>query len=243
MAINVVCPGCLKRFKVSDRFAGMKGPCPNCNTVIEIPKAALKIHGAEDFEQGGRSATGKLILKPISRLNMDFDPKTAGIAAIGTLFVFLIALMFGTMSMSIGMRDAIGTVGLFLIAFPISLVAYQMLRDREELFMLSGMDLYKKTGLAAFVYFALWVFFEFLLWYMSANVYFVWICFAVVACLAMLATHAILDINVGSSLLHFLTFSVCVILLRWALGLGWIWVIAETARNSGAPPPPVLPGM
>ncbi len=38
MAIDVICPGCHKRFQVSEQFAGKKGPCPGCKTIIEIPK-------------------------------------------------------------------------------------------------------------------------------------------------------------------------------------------------------------
>ena len=37
MAINVQCSGCLKRFDVSDKFAGSVGLCPNCKTRIAIP--------------------------------------------------------------------------------------------------------------------------------------------------------------------------------------------------------------
>ena len=37
MAIDVICPGCFKRFQVSDQFAGRSGPCPGCKTVITIP--------------------------------------------------------------------------------------------------------------------------------------------------------------------------------------------------------------
>jgi len=38
MAIDVICSGCLKQFKVSDQFAGRSGPCPGCKTIISIPK-------------------------------------------------------------------------------------------------------------------------------------------------------------------------------------------------------------
>lgn len=242
MAINVVCPGCLKRFKVSDRFAGMKGPCPNCNSIIEIPKASVKIHGAEEFERGGRSATGKLILKPISRLDMDFNPGYAGLVSVAVLAVFIIALVFGSMSLSTGTLDMIGVVGLLLIAFPMSLFGYQMLRDREQLFMLTGSELYRKTALCGLVYAVLWIMFESVSAYMNANEYFIWIYFAAFACIGMLATHGILDINIGNALLHFLIFAFPVIILRWALSFGWLWNVVEKA-SGGAIPPPVLPGM
>jgi hypothetical protein len=243
MAINVVCPGCLKRFQVNDRFAGAKGPCPNCNTVINIPKAAVKIHGAEEFEQGGKTATGKLILKPISRLNMDFDPVYAGFCAIIVLAVYGLTLFFGSLITSVAVRDFIGGVGVFLLAFPLSLFGYQVLRDREQLFMLTGYDLYKKTAISAIIYAVLWILFETFIWQISADVIFTWIYFAAFACVAMLVTHAVLDINVGSSLLHYLIFSITILILRGTLGLGWLWIATETLRKSSAPPPPILPGM
>lgn len=246
MAINVVCPGCLKRFQVSDRFAGMKGPCPNCNTVINIPKGKVKIHGAENFEQGGRTTTGKLILKPIDRIDMDFNPFTAGLFGLASLAVFLAAFFIGTLEWPMGSLDWIGAIGVFFVAFPLSLFGYLVLRDREALFVLTGVELYQKVGICALVYAVLWIIFECLAWYMRADEVFIWLYFAVFAFLSMLATHAVLDMNIGTALLHYLVFFVPVLILRGVIGLGWLWnVTAEVMRPDGssAPPPPVLPGM
>lgn len=240
MAIHVVCPGCLKRFQVSDRFAGMKGPCPNCNTVINIPKASVKIHGAEEFDRGGKSATGKLLLKPIERLDMDFHPARSGLIALGVLVVFLLALLVGNLSFPTGTRNLIGVLGLFLIAFPLSLFGYLVLRDREQLFMLSGLDLYRQTGICAGVYAVLWILFESFAWYMSADEIMIWVYFAAFACVAMLIAHAVLDINVGQGLLHYLIFFVPVLILRGMLDLGWLWIATEAVRKNV---PPLLPGM
>lgn len=239
MAINVVCPGCLKRFQVSDRFAGMKGPCPNCNTVILIPKGEVKIHGAEDFEQGGKTASGKLILKPIDRLDMNFNPVQAGVFALGAVAVFAVAAMLGNMVLSEGTRNMIGLVGVFLVAFPLALFGYQVLRDREELFVLTGWDLYQKVGLCALAYAVLWILFELFIWYMNANSIFVWVSFAALAVSGMLAAHAILDIESDKSFLHGLIFFVTVILLRGLMNLGWLWIVAERVRPGALPPPPV----
>jgi hypothetical protein len=243
MAINVVCSGCLKRFQVSDRFAGAKGPCPNCNTVINIPKATVKIHGADEFERGGKTATGKLILKPISRLEMNFDPIYAGFCTLGILVVYVLTWILGSVITSVGVRDFLGGIGVFFLAFPLSLFGYQVLRDREQLFMLTGFDLYKKTAVCAVVYAVLWILFEIFIWQLNANLIFVWIYFAAFAFMAMLITHAVLDINVDSALLHYLIFFVAVLILRGTLGLGWLWIAAETIRKSSAPLPPLLPGM
>ena len=54
MAIDVICTGCHKRFQVSDEFAGRKGPCPGCKTVIEIPKLEdiVVVHERETTKTG-----------------------------------------------------------------------------------------------------------------------------------------------------------------------------------------------
>jgi hypothetical protein len=80
MSIIVVCPGCLKSFKVSDKFAGKSGPCPKCKRTLQVPtkETEVKIHVPEAFAGGGKSAAGKLITKPIARVNAkardDGDP-------------------------------------------------------------------------------------------------------------------------------------------------------------------------
>ena len=78
MSIQVTCPGCLKRFSVSEKFAGQKGPCPKCKTVIEIPKLGdeVVIHGGEEFDHAGRDAHGKLIGKPILRIRSGVTRRT-----------------------------------------------------------------------------------------------------------------------------------------------------------------------
>ena len=43
MAINVICPGCHTRFKVSDKYAGVEGPCPKCKVKIKIPEKSDEV--------------------------------------------------------------------------------------------------------------------------------------------------------------------------------------------------------
>ncbi len=240
MPINVVCPGCLKRFQVGDRFAGLKGPCPNCNTVINIPKAEVKIHAPEDFAGGGKTTQGKLILKPIERIDMDFRPRQAALAVGGVAVVFLLAAVLGRMELSLGTKDLLGIVGLLLIAFPLSLFGYYVMRDREELFVLSGQELYQKAAICAGSYAVLWILFETLTWYLSADEIFVWIYFAAFVGIAMFIAHAVLDVNTGLAALHALIFFVPVMLLRGIMGLGWLWIAYESVRRGTAPPPPIL---
>ncbi|MBA62551.1 MAG: hypothetical protein CMJ76_09325 [Planctomycetaceae bacterium] len=54
MAIDVICTGCHKRFQVSEQFAGQKGPCPGCKTMIEIPNLEdiVVVHERETTKTG-----------------------------------------------------------------------------------------------------------------------------------------------------------------------------------------------
>ena len=237
MAITVVCPGCMKRFQVGDRFAGQKGPCPNCNTIINIPKAEVKVHAPDDFAQGGKTTQGRLLLKPIERINADFDPIRAAWVTGGALGVVFLAWLIGRMGLSVGVLDLIGSVGLFLIGFPLAFFGYYVTRDREELFVLTGRDLYQKVAICAAAYAVLWIFFETLVWYTSANVgdntIFLWVYFAVTITFAMFVAHAVFDINTGQAPLHALIYFVPIILLRGIMGLGWLWIATESVRSGG----------
>lgn len=96
MTISVVCPGCKKRFSVSDKYAGQKGPCPSCKTVIQIPEKAeeVVIHAPEGA--GPKDSKGKSVVKPILREETRFDPKIAGAIAATVLAVFVIAWVIGS---------------------------------------------------------------------------------------------------------------------------------------------------
>ena len=93
MPITIVCPGCHGRFSVSEKFAGKQGPCPKCKTVISIPKASeeVKIHAPEDYG-GAKTATGKLVLKPIAREATKLS--TTWVLAIGAATLITIGLAF-----------------------------------------------------------------------------------------------------------------------------------------------------
>ena len=92
MPIQVTCPNCLKRFQVSDKFAGKQGPCPACKKTIRVPDAseAVTIHAPED--DGPKDSKGQSVLKPITRTDRDFTRRHLYIAAgvvIGMLFLAL----------------------------------------------------------------------------------------------------------------------------------------------------------
>src|SRR6476620_5372965 len=93
MAIDVTCPGCKTRFQVSDKFAGKKGPCPKCKTVITIPKKEdeIVIHAPE--QSGPTDSKGVAVLKPLTRVETTLSPVTIGAIAGAVITTLLIALM------------------------------------------------------------------------------------------------------------------------------------------------------
>jgi hypothetical protein len=236
MAINVTCPGCLKRFEVSDRFAGQKGPCPNCNTIIDIPKETVKVHAPDDFSSGGKTVKGKAILKPIDRVET-----TSGIK----LVVYTLLAMVGVFGLSFAIRLAdlgrtvtslIGAFGLFILAIPLSAVGYVILREGEEIDFLEGKDLYLRAAISGGVYAVLWIVFEGIARSMFSGAIWQWLLFVPFLVIGIVTAHAVFDLDFSKGLLHFLLFLLVMILMRWAIGLDWIWTMGMDNGPAGAPP-------
>ncbi len=96
MAIDVICPGCHKRFQVSDQFAGKKGPCPACKTMIEIPKLedVVVIHERE------RTASGVPAKLDSIRRKSTTAGKAELVLATGTLIGGLVLTMVGRIQLA-----------------------------------------------------------------------------------------------------------------------------------------------
>ena len=116
MPISVVCTGCKKRFSVSEKFAGQKGPCPSCKAIIQIPAKAeeVVIHAPE--EAGPKDSQGKAVLKPILREETRFNPKIAAAVGVTIIALFIAAWIIGSVTpgapAGLGVRDAILLAGL-----------------------------------------------------------------------------------------------------------------------------------
>jgi hypothetical protein len=97
MPILVACPSCGKRFKAGNKYAGKTGLCPNCKQPIKVPakRKEVIIQAPEEFEQGGRSINGELIIKPVEWRETKFNPKTAATIAGQALMIFAAALIGG----------------------------------------------------------------------------------------------------------------------------------------------------
>jgi len=238
MSLHVICSGCLKRFKVALRFAGMKGPCPNCGEVISVPKESVKI--SEDVAaEPPQGKKGRIISRPIQRLDLEFDSGRVKYVALSVLGVLLLTFLLGCFPMYAVVRSFFGLLGLCLIAFPLVLFGYHCLRDREQMFAIDDEDLYRRAGITAAGYVLLWVAMEGVLVAMRADVIFSCLYFSVFAVLATALAVLALQWKPHDAFLHFFTFALPVILLRFLLGLDWIFTSNEFHKSTA----PFLPGM
>lgn len=223
MSISVTCPGCLKRFQVNDKFAGKSGPCPNCKKTIRVPDKSeeVVVHAPEEFESGGRGATGKLVLKPIAREETKITPLFIAAIAAAVVLIFIGAFIGNYAKLfQEGMKGNIFcAIGLLLVSPPAALAAYAFLRN-DDLEPFRGTELYLRSLVCGAAYVVLWgVFF----YKFDPNVTWTWI--ISVPCLigGTAAAWITLDLEPGNAFTHYAFYLIVTNLLRWAAGLGWIW--------------------
>lgn len=226
MSILVVCPGCRKRFQVNEKFAGKSGRCPNCKHSITVPAKSgeVKIHTPEQFEQGGRSTTDQLVLKPIAREEMKFNPMTVTAVACLAVAIFLVALLGGKMGLFQDNR-LITTAGLVLISPLLALAGYNFLYD-EELEPYKGKPLFIRSAICGLIYALLWGVFAYVSDVTLTGEVWNWVFIAppFFAAGAMVAV-TIFDLEFGNGFFHFAFYLLVTILLRWTAGMDWIWNI------------------
>ncbi len=156
MPINVVCPGCHKRFQVSDKFAGQTGPCPQCKTKIKIPEAKdeVVVHEPQTFGPKGKAGVG--VLKPIFREETRLTPLLMGIIG-GSIAAVVIAALIVRFSLGEGEEPSIWLLGLgaIILAPPVAYSGYQFLRD-AELEPHRGQSLMIRVAICSVVYAVSW---------------------------------------------------------------------------------------
>ena len=158
MAIQVTCPNCLKRFQVSDKFAGKTGPCPNCKKEIKVPDASeeVVIHAPDDGAPKDRQ--GVSILKPLKRTETDVTRKGM-IITFGAILVAVAA--------AVGLRMGMETIPVYILAMgalflapPLVWSGYSFVRD-SELEPYVGPDLRNRVLILSVILAALWLVYVF----------------------------------------------------------------------------------
>ena len=239
MAIDVTCPGCFKRFQVSDRYAGMKGPCPSCNAIINIPRDKLKIAEPDEFESGGKTIKGRAVLKPIDRKVAVIGGQEWGIMALCVVGMFGLAMLIGHFHTDIGKWPVrvlafLGTIG---VAFGTVIFGYILLRSGDELEYYEGPDLYQRAGFCAAAYTLLWVLFEMVVSYVGAQGSIVfWIYLTPFIVLGVIAAAALFDLDFSMATAHYFLFFFAIVVLRWAIAYGWLWQTMTILSGNGPPP-------
>ncbi|GAA4438208.1 hypothetical protein [Bremerella cremea] len=228
--IRVTCPSCFKRFEVSAKFAGREGPCPNCKKTIKVPELSETVVLREREEFGGvKSASGKLVFKPVAREDVKFSPTVLAVVMVAALSTFLIAFFIGHSTEDPSGLTWIVVAGSYLIAVPICWSGYWFLRD-DEYEPYAGQELWGRVLICSAAYAVLWGIYAFLVgyWDLSPNLneylpyYVMMAAFCVV--FGGLAAAGSFDISPLSGGLHFSFYLIITLLLRLTMGLSAYYV-------------------
>lgn len=223
MAIQVICPGCMRRFEVADRFAGKKGPCPRCGHIIEIPKEQVVVHAPDELIIEGRKVKNPNFVRPIERSPYAFTRPQIIANIVGTVVMLFGAYLFHFLDIGIAKWVA-GLLGIFVVAFALARNGYILVRNPDDLEMFLGNRLNKKAAIVALGYTVAWLIFEILLTIFNPGFFF-FVILLPITILASFIPLVVFDTDYGDSFMLFVIFILCVVLLRGIMFVpeGWIW--------------------
>lgn len=225
MPIPVICPGCKAAFQVSDKFAGKKGPCPKCKTVITIPEASPEIVIHAPKPEGPTDSTGRPVFMPILREETVLSQTTivALVAAVVTVLLVAIVVGLATKGNPPTFLLILGAVGL---APPLSLAGYAMLRDQESV-PYRGQTLWLRIAITSVVYVVLWGIYRWIgaMWVTHPPPYELYsLLFIVPIMLGIggLAAYASFDLEFGTAALHYGLYLAATVILSMLAGVNWL---------------------
>jgi hypothetical protein len=222
MAIIVVCPGCRKRFQVSDQFAGKKGPCPKCKAEITIPKKSeeVVVHAPEQY--GPKTTQGAAVFKPIAREETRFSPLTLGVVLGGILVSVGIAWMFRSTDPQNPPPIQLLLIGAIALAPPLVWGGYTLLRD-QELEPHRGRAMWVRVGICSVFYALLWGLFAWITFYLFGNdpLQITQLAYLVPPLVAAggLVAFSSMDLDYGTAMIHYGFYLGVTVMLRLVLGL------------------------
>lgn len=227
MSIRVTCPGCHKRFNVSDKFAGKTGPCPKCKTPMKIPALEDKVVIHETVK-GPTDSKGKKVSEPIKREDAKVSSTTIVISVAACLLVPMIAWVLGKTQ---GFKDPDTEVfrqpiwllatGAILLAGPVVWAGYTFLRN-QELEPYRGSALIKRVAICATVYAALWglhLYMFNMLYKPTIETPEILIALPILFIPGALASLATLDLDGTSAAIHYGFYMLVTVGLRLLMGL------------------------
>jgi predicted Zn finger-like uncharacterized protein len=225
MPIDVACPSCKTQFRVSDKFAGQKGPCPKCKQEIQVPEKAedVVIHAPEEVSAGEQRA--KRASRPIVRKETKVTPVSivAVVGAIVTVLVIAVILrssIAGAEQLAGWAKWVLGA-GAWLLGPPLALAGYTFLRD-AELDPFRGRELAIRSIICGTVYAILWGVYAGLKVYALSEVtlqpfYYLFLVppFVLVGALAAFASY---DLDYGIGVIHYGLYVLVTLALCWIVG-------------------------
>lgn len=241
MPINVTCPSCLKRFTVSDKFAGKSGPCPSCQKTIQIPEKSeeVVIHAPEEAEP--KDSGGTSILKPLRRKEVSIGTPVIVGSILAAIVVFFIALGLGLSGSQ--PHTAVLVVGALLLAPPLVFLGYWFLRD-DELEGFDGRQLFMRCGICAAAFAALWALYAYVPRYVSGYsgmdeytgldmVIFIPLMIIVGTIIAI----AVLELEFVQGIMHYMLYLGVTFVLAWAAGTHLASPLSSDSSKPGAANP------
>lgn len=239
MPINVTCPSCLKRFTVSDKFAGKTGPCPSCQKTIKIPEAAeqVVIHAPKD--SGPTDAKGKSLSKPIRRKDVKIGTPIIVGACLAAFAVLAVAFGLGLSGQQ--PHVAVLAIGALILAPPLVFLGYWFLHD-DELEGYTGQQLLVRCGICSLIFAALWGLYGFVPAYVQGygamaeySAMDMAIAFPVMVAIGACAAVLALELEVVQGVLNYVLYLAVTFLLAWLAGTH----LAEPFGGSESSPPTV----
>jgi hypothetical protein len=238
MAIDVTCTKCLTRFQVSEKFAGKKGPCPKCKTIITVPdkKQEVVIHAPE--VSGPVDSKGQAVLKPLTRKEVLLSPLIIGSIVGACLLVLLIALVLRISFPGGKIPPMLTILGSIVLAPPLAFAGYTFLRD-DELEPHRGMDVILRLIAPSIVYPGLWGLYWLVFSYLGVYPSWTILAFVVPVAIAIgaFAAQASLDLEFMTGGLHYTMYLATTVLLRVIMGMQVNW--NEPPRTAPVPRPAV----
>ena len=222
MAIPVTCPGCLKRFSVSDQFAGRTGPCPNCQKPIKIPDKSeeIVIHAPEDA--GPKDSSGKAILNPLRRKEVKLGMPVILGASLGSLSVLAVAFGLGLSGEQ--PPTVLLAIASILLAVPIVIVGYWFLQN-DELEGFAGQQLYIRGGIVSVIFAGLWAIYAYIPAYVLGHESMadysgleMAIILPVMLAIGTVAAVLALELEIAQGVLHYMLYLAITFLLAWLAG-------------------------
>lgn len=224
MPIQVTCPSCLKRFQVSEKFAGQTGPCPACKKPITIPKSDDVVIHAPDDALGPKDAKGRPVLKTVRSSDAVFNPMVAGIVGVVVVVLIGAAVVLRGDPQTASSLPVLA-IGAVLLGPLVAWAGYTFLRELE-LEPYSGTTLLLRCLGCGVGFAAGWLVF----WILAAQLGGSWtlgemnplqlvFVTAVSVGIAAFAAFVALDLDPTNAAIHAAMYFGCAVLLRLAMGL------------------------